>query len=173
MATTARLTATPGYTPHPVPEPLAYFITFRTYGTWLPGDPRGTVDAAHRTPGELYADPDPAREARARRISRAGGLVLDDLGRECVDSTIREGCRRRGWQLAALNVRTNHVHVVVSAPVPPERVMADLKAWGTRQLVAEGHVPARKPVWSRHGSTRWIWREEDLDTVTDYVLNRQ
>lgn len=24
-------------------EPLAYFITWTTYGTWLPGDPRGWV----------------------------------------------------------------------------------------------------------------------------------
>jgi REP element-mobilizing transposase RayT len=156
-----------------VVDPLAYFITFRTYGTWLPGDPRGTVDAAHRSAGEPFADPDPAKHARARRVSRAGALVLDDAARECIASAICEVCCRRGWEVLALNVRTNHVHVVITAPVLPERVMSDLKAWGTRQLVAGAHVPARRPVWSRHGSTRWIWTEQDLQTVTDYVLNRQ
>jgi hypothetical protein len=25
------------------PEPLAYFLTWTTYGTWLPGDERGWV----------------------------------------------------------------------------------------------------------------------------------
>jgi hypothetical protein len=25
----------------PQPEPLAYFLTWSTYGTWLPGDERG------------------------------------------------------------------------------------------------------------------------------------
>jgi hypothetical protein len=27
--------------------PLAYLITFRTYGTWLPGDERGSIDRFH------------------------------------------------------------------------------------------------------------------------------
>ena len=28
----------------PLPEPLAYFLTWPTYGTWLPGDERGWVE---------------------------------------------------------------------------------------------------------------------------------
>jgi hypothetical protein len=34
-------------------SPLAYFISFRSYGTWLHGDKRGAIDRAHnryRTP---------------------------------------------------------------------------------------------------------------------------
>ncbi len=27
----------------PMPEALAYFLTWTTYGTWLPGDERGWV----------------------------------------------------------------------------------------------------------------------------------
>ena len=27
--------------------PLAYFISFRTYGTWLHGDERGSIDRFH------------------------------------------------------------------------------------------------------------------------------
>jgi REP element-mobilizing transposase RayT len=100
-------------------------------------------------------------------------LVLDDTARLCVDAAIRETCEHRGWQLLALHVRTNHVHAVVQAAVSPERVMADLKAWSTRALVKAGHFPARKPTWSRHGSTKWVWNEEQLANVTDYVLNRQ
>lgn len=29
--------------------PLAYLITFRTYGTWLHGDERGSIDRYHNT----------------------------------------------------------------------------------------------------------------------------
>ena len=29
----------------PLPEPLAYFLTWTTYGTWLPGDDRGWTDS--------------------------------------------------------------------------------------------------------------------------------
>ena len=31
--------------------PLAYLITFRTYGTWLHGDARGSVDREHNVFG--------------------------------------------------------------------------------------------------------------------------
>jgi hypothetical protein len=27
----------------PLPDPLAYFLTWATYGTWLPGDERGWI----------------------------------------------------------------------------------------------------------------------------------
>ena len=33
-----------------------------------------------------------------------------------------------------LNVRSSHVHTVVEAEVPPERVMSDFKAYGSRRL---------------------------------------
>ena len=28
----------------PLPDPLAYFLTWSTYGTWLPGDERGWIE---------------------------------------------------------------------------------------------------------------------------------
>jgi hypothetical protein len=31
-------------------QPLAYFITFTTYGTWLHGNGAGSVDPAHNQP---------------------------------------------------------------------------------------------------------------------------
>ncbi len=33
--------------------PLAYFITFHCYGTWLQGDAPGSVDRSHNQPGAL------------------------------------------------------------------------------------------------------------------------
>ena len=43
---------------------LAYFLTWTTYGTRLHGDQRGSIDAAHNTPGTDILLPDPSREAR-------------------------------------------------------------------------------------------------------------
>jgi hypothetical protein len=28
-------------------DPIGYFLTWVTYGTWLPGDPRGWVEFRH------------------------------------------------------------------------------------------------------------------------------
>ena len=47
----------------PLPEPLAYFLTWPTYGTWLPGDERGWVEYRH---GWQLPDPARKREAQAR-----------------------------------------------------------------------------------------------------------
>jgi hypothetical protein len=39
--------------------PLAYFIMFRSYGTWLHGDSRGSVDRLHNTYGTPRLPPNP------------------------------------------------------------------------------------------------------------------
>ena len=39
-----------------MPEPLAFFLTWPTYGTWLPGDERGWVKY-----GQGWPLPDPMR----------------------------------------------------------------------------------------------------------------
>ncbi|HEX9659180.1 MAG TPA: hypothetical protein VGA18_02730, partial [Rhodothermales bacterium] len=47
---------------HPT-APLAYLITFTTYGTWLHGDERGSVDPGHSIPGTPPLERDAHREA--------------------------------------------------------------------------------------------------------------
>jgi len=39
--------------------PLAYFITFRTYGTWLHGDERGSIDRYHNRYKGPKVEPNP------------------------------------------------------------------------------------------------------------------
>src|SRR6266478_1713782 len=44
-------------------EPVAYFITFTTYGTWLHGRAPGSVDREHNQPGTAFLPADVAEEA--------------------------------------------------------------------------------------------------------------
>ena len=44
--------------------PLAYLISFRTYGTWLHGDKRGSMDRKHNVYGTSKISPNPALELR-------------------------------------------------------------------------------------------------------------
>ncbi|MBA4180319.1 MAG: hypothetical protein C0506_07000 [Anaerolinea sp.] len=118
-----------------MPEaPLAYFLAFRTYGTWLPGDDRGSTDRHRHAPGEPFLPKDDFRRGFAERAMKHHSYVLTDEGRQLVESSIRQSCALRGWELMALNVRTNHVHVLVAAGGGPERVLVSLKAWATRDL---------------------------------------
>jgi hypothetical protein len=69
--------------------PLAYFLTFRTYGSWLPGDPRGWVDRQRNVPGTTYEAPDPERWAREVRRLRQPPVALDPVAALVVDGAIR------------------------------------------------------------------------------------
>src|ERR1035437_5102502 len=112
----------------------AYFLTWTTYGTWLPGDSRGWVDR-HRTHGEVVESPDPHREAMAIRAMKERPVTLDVRLREGARKAMLETETYRGWFGHALDVRSNHVHVVVAATDDPAgEVMRVLKAYASRAL---------------------------------------
>jgi REP element-mobilizing transposase RayT len=150
-------------------EPLAYLITWTTYGTWLPGDERGWVDRG--TPG--VQAPDPARQGAAYQQLVEAPVILDPEQRALVEATVRAHCDFRHWSLHAVNVRSNHVHVVVTAPATePKKVMDQFKAWCSRRLNERaGKVQDRW--WTRHGSTKWINDEDYFHNAIRYVLERQ
>jgi REP element-mobilizing transposase RayT len=153
-------------------EPIAYFLTWRTYGTWLPGDTRGWVDEARNAYGEPTHHADYRREAQARGQMIRQEVTLGRRERSTVDRVVRETCAENGWVVHALNVRTNHVHLVVSASdTLPPRVMTTLKARSTRALAERG-INLERP-WARGGSHRLVWNELALAAVIDYVQNRQ
>ena len=114
-----------------VGEPLAYFLTWTTYGTWLPGDIRGW-NRKGAFDGQTAND---ARHESATAALKESPFILTDDDRELIAKSIQGHCSIRDWELHAQNVRSNHVHVVVSADgVDPKNVVSQLKAWGTREL---------------------------------------
>lgn len=153
--------------------PLAYLITFRTYGTWLPGDERGYVDAQHSSWAEPYRMPDPDREDEMRGLMRHPSVLLTDVQRRSVLEAIHERCLHTGWQVMAANVRTNHVHVVLTAAERPEPVMDSLKRWATRRLRQADPALHDRRVWARHGSTRHLWKDDAVARAVEYVLEQQ
>src|SRR5437588_12633937 len=100
-------------------EPIAYYISFTTYGTWLHGRAPGSVDREHNVPGTPVLPPDPALEAANRQRLRQEPCSLDEPRRAVVLRTIREVAAYRRWKLWAVHVRTNHVHLVVTAAPKP------------------------------------------------------
>jgi len=152
-------------------DPLAYFLTWTTYGTWLPGNERGWVKE-----GEGFQLPNYKIEHEARRKLEEPPYILSNAERELVEATIRRHCDMRGWSLHAVACRTNHVHVVVSAPISPDVVMDQLKAWCTRRLKEFNQHDAsntRKHWWTEGGSKRYINGGEALEAAIIYVLECQ
>ena len=76
-------------------------------------------------------------------------------------------------ELLAAHVRTNHVHAVVEADLRPEKVMNEFKSYASRELNRLGRDGPDRKRWARHGSTRWLWRDEDLQQALQYVIEEQ
>lgn len=136
--------------------------------------PRGTVSIREAGVGEPNLGDRPGLVAYSEGIMKHPPVILDGRMRVAVEEAIQERCTYKVWPMHALNVRTNHVHVVLTAEDESHQgVLQQLKAWATRRLRSEALVPPSASVWARHGSTISIWDEEGLAEVVDYVLFRQ
>jgi REP element-mobilizing transposase RayT len=153
--------------------PLAYFLTWVTYGSWLHGDERGSIDREHNTPGTPRKPTDRGLEDHRRRQLMHDPVVLSDAMRTMVDAAIVEVCEHREWTLLAVNVRTNHVHVVVTAEAPSDNVLRDFKAYATRRLRRGGLVTADGKVWADGGSQRQLWKQWNVESAVNYTLHGQ
>ena len=161
-----------------LPEPLGYFLTWTTYGTWLPGDQRGWVK---RHGGHQLPDRPRRLEALARMAE--GACRLSPCERRLVEGTIADHCRIRAWALHAVNCRSNHVHVVVTARAHPDEVRRQLKAWTARKLKQirsesdtlspEPATAVREQWWTERGSKRYLNDEASLEAAILYVRDAQ
>jgi REP element-mobilizing transposase RayT len=95
------------------------------------------------------------------------------------------GVSIRSWELHAVNCRSNHAHVVVTADQAPKIVRNQLKAWCTRRLKeleavrhrAQGRevdaTTLRENWWAERGSQRFINDSESLEAAILYVRDGQ
>jgi REP element-mobilizing transposase RayT len=152
---------------------LAYLITFRTYGSWLPGDERGFVDHARQGHSATQRDSHSGLHRAMNTQRKHETPVLDAQSRRVVESALREVCTVRGWTLHAASVRTNHVHVVVSAKAAPEKVITDMKARATFLLRRQKVFPSDIIIWARHASARYLNDQIALQDACRYVVEGQ
>jgi REP element-mobilizing transposase RayT len=154
--------------------PAAYFLTFHTYGTWLHGDERGSIDRkGDNIPGSPIIPTDPSRVKFEKSLLKQPPVTFTPSQRRFIDSTIRNVCDFNNWILHAVNVRTQHIHVVITAQKSPESIVNSFKSWCTRKMRENGLWKNEHSPWSRHGSTRYLWNEKAVDDASEYVLYRQ
>jgi REP element-mobilizing transposase RayT len=154
-------------------QPLAYFITFHTYGTWLHGDAPGSVDREHNQVGTPWLEPNIELRESARQRMTQEPYVLDAARRQVVRDAIVAECHFRGWLLHALHVRSNHVHLVVTAACAPESVLRMCKSHASKCLNQAGFDERDRKRWAEHGSTRYLWNEASMSAAIEYTLYQQ
>src|SRR5580704_11486210 len=154
---------------------IAYFYTWTTYGTWLPGDDRGWFQR-----GGGFCAPERWREFSAALQMTDSAIVLDTEQRKLVEKTVADHCIVRCWDLHASNCRTNHVHVLITADERKiQRPREQFKAWCTRRLkeldVVRGTLQAsiREDWWTQRGWDEYVDDEQSLARVRDYINEGQ
>jgi hypothetical protein len=63
--------------------------------------------------------------------------------------------------------------VVVAAACKPESILIAFKAYTSRRLREAGLFSNGQIIWSRHGSTKYLWKPKRVDLAIDYVVNGQ
>jgi REP element-mobilizing transposase RayT len=149
--------------------PLGFFITWTVYGTFLQGDARWW-----RKRGKGHQPPQPLLEQWHRNRLKHDVILLMREQRAIVEVEIRSHCDRRAWKLWAVNARSNHVHVVVTAPeYSGKTVRNQFKANCTRGLREWFAVFRERPVWSVGGDWECLNTEDDLAQAVTYVEDSQ
>jgi REP element-mobilizing transposase RayT len=154
--------------------PLAYLITVRSYGTWLHGDERLTVDRHGLSVyGRMRRAPNAKLEDLMRQNMASQPIVLNESQRATVKDAIAEVCLHRGYYLRAVNVLPNHFHVVVSAQSKPEPIADAFRSYATRKLREAGLIGDEVRPWARGRSRRCLWKEKHVSRAIEYVLHGQ
>ncbi len=146
-------------------EPLAYFITFTVYGTFLQGDSRWW-----RSRGKGLQPPQPLLEQWHRNRLNHEVVLLDEDQRAATKAEIERLSGYQGWKLWKANPRSNHVHVVVTAiGYNGAKVRDQIKANCTRVIRESWPMFVNRPVWTVGGDWQCVNTEEELERVILYA----
>ena len=107
-----------------------------------------------------------------------GAITLDSQQRNLVEKTIADHCAIQNWTLHAVNCRSNHVHVPVTAPARTIEVPREqFKSWCTRKLKEDAKIRGlehmRSLWWTQRGWDVYIDVEDHLLDVIAYVRHGQ
>ena len=150
-------------------DPLAFFITWTVYGTFLQGDQRGWTK---RRGGFQAAEPKLV-QWRSDRLKHPIEL-LNENQRTVVETEIDRLAQFRGWKIWARSARSNHVHVVVTAvEYAGNKVRDQFKANCTRVLRERWSKFVDRPVWTTGGDWKCINDEDALEQIVVYVAQAQ
>ena len=154
---------------------MTYLLTFTCYGAHLPGE-EGSIDRFHNLPGSRVS-------AQNVPLLRSAKLALRhppfEMHAETRDVVLRAVCEvgdHKGWDLLAVHVRSNHVHIVMDGEATPEAALNVFRAYASRALNSRTETRASaigRRFWARHGSTRYLWTRDQIDAAVRYVLEKR
>ncbi len=160
------------------------FLTWTTYGTWLPGDQRGFVSdikrddgttIRHNVPGTEYDANRPALEAHAASLQKSATVRLSEIQAVLLLNQFLETAEVRQWTLFAVAIMANHCHLVVGVPgdPDPEKLLGDFKSYGSRKLNRTGHTVPHDKRWTKSGSKRKLPDDQAVLNAIQYTIDQE
>ena len=107
--------------------------------------------------GGRLLEADPRRVSEERQSRNQAPYLLERESGATLRHALSQVCLHGGRRLLAA-----HVHVVVEGEPQPEKIRNDFKSYACGSLNRpERDGPDRKR-WARHGSTRWLRKDQDV-----------
>ena len=164
------------------PADRHWLLTWTTYGSWLPGDDRGSVSPVrdapgsrrkHNRPGTDYDPPLPGLIRSARGLLKSPPIRLTPAQAEVVFQQFQQTAKHRGWALLAVAIMRTHIHIVVGVPGDPDphTILRDFKSYASRALNSSWTKPAGR-WWTESGSKRKLPDQPDVIAAVHYVAHQ-
>ncbi len=161
-----------------------WLLTSTTYGSRLPGDQRGFVspvrdqtgtEVIHNVPGTPVDAEISRLEAYSRHVMKGDPIRLNSKHSIVLLDQFQETATYRGWQLLAVAVMANHIHIVVGVTGDPDpsELLGDFKSYGSRRLNRTWSKPKSGTWWTESGSKRKLSTREAVLAAIRYVMQQE
>lgn len=156
-------------------QTFGYHVTKTTYGTWLPGDPRGSW-LKDWSPKEGYgtlhrfSEGEPPRLEMAQRLLKHDVVVLTEPMIACVIEAIAECVAKSqgGLKIMAATIEPTHLHLLL--PDTGRKIETTVK-WIADQTTKAIHrrTDHRSPVWTSKSWCEHVADESHWEELLRYI----
>jgi len=142
-------------------QPIAYMLTWTTYGSWLQGDERGYVKNGAIMPENK------ALNRANRMVMTSPQVSLTPRQRQIVENELHKEADTLGQEIYAISVGKNHIHLVISANGLDAGKSASHYKNAARLAIQGDGFYGR--LWTRGFSKRYCFDRSQLNALIEYV----